>query len=235
MKRRHIFLWIAATVAAALLVLSTVTIGLPVGARIIDASTRRPVEDVVVVGAWQVEAGTLAGSVPAGALYAAETVTGADGRFSFPLWVRLHRPFFPLSFRGLHHSQDPELLIYTRDHVPRIVDNAAGRRSDYDTNPACCALLVTSSWWTGKDITLEKWDPSLSVVPDVETVDVFEGRVIESFRGANGRLTCDMPRVAEMLRRLDADLGDISFLAGNHHIVRACGHEKLFSRAGANR
>ncbi len=229
MQRRHIFLWIAATVAAALLVLSTVTIGLPVGARIIDASTRRPVEDVVVVAAWQVEAGTLAGSVPAGALYAAETVSGSDGRFAFSPWLRLHLPFFPLSFLSLHHSQSPELLIYRRGYAPLIIDNAAGRRESH-TYRACCTFLLTGSWWDGRDIELQRWD-----APDLGTLQAFETGVVNSVVAADGRVTCRLSRIAEMLRRLHADLGDVSFVAGNQHIVRTCGHDEHFTIGAPHR
>jgi len=72
---------------------------------VIDAETKEPVADVVVVARWVLQGGMHTDEV--GSLKIMETVTGPDGRFYFPAWGPEFRP--PRTFLW---NQDPELLIF---------------------------------------------------------------------------------------------------------------------------
>ncbi|MGD8642133.1 MAG: hypothetical protein PVG89_15960, partial [Gammaproteobacteria bacterium] len=79
----------------------------PITATVVDADTKQPLKDVIVVAHWQlVEGGFLDSSVPAGELMVMEAVTDAQGKFHFPEWGPKYK------FMGRMKNEDPELIIF---------------------------------------------------------------------------------------------------------------------------
>ena len=58
----------------------------PIKARVVDEETKQPIEGVVVVAQWILMRGGYSGRIPVGTLHVLETVTDANGNFSFPAW-----------------------------------------------------------------------------------------------------------------------------------------------------
>lgn len=60
--------------------------GEEMGAHVVDAKTKKPLEGVIVVAYWKLSRGTFGGTVDIGTLHVMEAVTDKDGQFHFPAW-----------------------------------------------------------------------------------------------------------------------------------------------------
>ncbi len=87
-------------------------------ARVVDDDTEQPLEGVIAVAHWELEGGGPFHEKTTGELVVLETVTNADGLFSFPAWGPKLRPFFG----ALKLSRSPRLALfksgYTVAHPP---------------------------------------------------------------------------------------------------------------------
>lgn len=145
-----------------------------VSAKVIDADTKKPIEEVIVVAHWQLYYSTVGGRVPVGQLMVLETVTGKDGSFSFPAWGPKKAPkhktqiddnwigniplFTPDTYLD---DLDPALILFKPGYQYRGLQNPT--RSYIDHSP------VRRSMWDGRTIemkpfkgTMEKWAGHLS-------------------------------------------------------------------------
>jgi hypothetical protein len=81
-------------------------------ARVVDASTGQPMAGVIAVAHWELEGGLYHGRTT-GQLVVLETVTNADGQFSFPAWGPKLRPFFGT----LKLSSSPRLALFKSEYT----------------------------------------------------------------------------------------------------------------------
>lgn len=121
----------------------------PITATIVDAETKQPLKDVIVVAHWQlVEGGFLDSSVPAGELMVMETVTDKNGVFHFPEWGPKYE------IMGRMKNEDPEIIIFKPGYVFKVLANEwiSTEIRDY--------RALRSSDWDGKTIELEQFEGS---------------------------------------------------------------------------
>lgn len=107
---------------------------------VIDAKTKKPIQNVIVVAHWQLTGG-FEGHNNVGQLKVMETTTDRNGRFFFPAWGPL-RP----SAGGMR-SASPRLILFTPEHLPKILRN---RQHNLDF-----LTKVRESDWHGKKIELD--------------------------------------------------------------------------------
>ncbi len=115
----------------------------PMEARVVDATTKQPLERVVVVAHWELEHGTVGGNVPSGQLRVMETVTDKDGRFAFP-------GFGPETLvNRFLVNRDPRLIIFKPGYEYRGLSNA------YTSDRELRTRRERRSDWNGKTIELK--------------------------------------------------------------------------------
>ncbi|MHB8535099.1 MAG: peptidase associated/transthyretin-like domain-containing protein [Sulfuricaulis sp.] len=117
----------------------------PIEAWVVDAKTKQPLEGVVVTANWQLEEGTLGGSVPAGQLMVLESVTDKNGRFFFPAWGPKRVP------KGHLVNDDPQLLLFMSGYEYQRLNNP------YSSNRELRLRPVRRSVWSGRTIELKKF------------------------------------------------------------------------------
>jgi hypothetical protein len=90
---------------------------LPFSGKVVDASTKQPLEGVIVVAGWRLE-GRLGSGV--GVLYSTESVTDHDGSFSMPGWgpleVKVHADEEPVPARM--SPNEPILFVFKPGYAP---------------------------------------------------------------------------------------------------------------------
>lgn len=118
----------------------------PITATIVDADSKQPLKDVIVVAHWQLVGGGsfVDSSGPAGELMVMEAVTDADGKFHFPGWGPKY------DFLGRMQNDDPQLIIFKPGYEYKVLSNEVitSEIKDYQA--------VRSSDWNKKTITLKK-------------------------------------------------------------------------------
>lgn len=112
-------------------------------ARVVDAETKKPLENVVVTANWQLEEGTLGGNRSAGQLMVMEAVTDMNGRFAFPAWGP------EWVWKGFLVNEDPQLLLFKSGYEYRRLSN------EYSSAPELRTRKVRRSDWNGKIIELK--------------------------------------------------------------------------------
>lgn len=113
--------------------------------RVIDADTKQPIEGVIAVAYWRLEAGSEGGT--AGELMLLETVTDSSGMFRFPAWGPRRAPI------GRLFNEDPTILLFRHGYQPRAVVNTF-RGVDMPAG-------VRSFYYDGKDIEMHKFQGNL--------------------------------------------------------------------------
>ena len=114
-------------------------------ARVIDAETKQPISDAVVVALWVLKGGME--SSPIASLKVEEATTDEMGRFHIPGWGPLARPS-----NGYLDVLDPELVILKHGYLLL-------RASNYNEAIPVHTLVdkaVRTSNWNGRDIGLER-------------------------------------------------------------------------------
>ena len=85
-----------------------------VEARVLDADTREPVVGANVIAVYETDRGGLGGTFPGKILEVIETVTDAQGRFSFPA-ITLFETAVSGGF-SKHYPADPGFMIFKPDY-----------------------------------------------------------------------------------------------------------------------
>ena len=134
----------------------------PIEAWVVDVETQQPLEGVIVVAAWTLEANglywdwekwELAGSIHqgsrTGALQVFETVTDQSGRFAFPAWGPIK------TSKGRLIDEDPKLIFFKSGYGYGVLANSLGTGGidrERVRNP------VRWSNWSGKTIKLQLYN-----------------------------------------------------------------------------
>lgn len=109
----------------------------------IDADTKQPLEDVIVVVQWELDRGGFHPGL-GGRMRLEETITDKAGRFFFAAWG----PAKP--DEGFLRDSTPYLLLYKQGYVPKGLRN--------DVNPYGGVPDVWRSKWDGTAIELQRFD-----------------------------------------------------------------------------
>jgi hypothetical protein len=117
----------------------------PMEARVVDAESNKPIEGVIVVAHWELERGTVGGSVPAGQLMVMETITDSQGKFSFPGFGPK-----PAVTSHLVHK-DPELILFKSGYRYLVLTN------EYSGDIKLRTRTVRRSDWNGKTVEMKKF------------------------------------------------------------------------------
>ena len=111
---------------------------------VVDAETKEPLADVIVVANWQLYIGRIDGRHPSGQLMVMETVTDQGGHFSFPAWGPMRRPF-----NTFLDDRDPQILLFKPSYEFRGLSNP--------TKSYVNKRSVRRSIWDGKAIELNRF------------------------------------------------------------------------------
>jgi hypothetical protein len=112
--------------------------------RVVDAETKQPIEGVIVVAYWGLEAGE-AGGGPDLMLF--ETTTDSSGTFRFPAWGPKRAPI------GQLLNSDPAVLLFKDGYRFEVVQNPF-RGVDIPEH-------VRSFYYDGKDVEMHKFAGTL--------------------------------------------------------------------------
>jgi hypothetical protein len=179
--------WFIGIVAVVFFILFVrIYVSMPIRARVVDASTGRPLEGVVVVADWQLMGG-LEGTVGEGHIATFESVTAADGAFDIPWWG----PRVRISILG-GLGWAPDLKLFRPGYGPTTLTN---RR--YSKSP------IRRSDWNGKEVRLEPWAEDL-LSYDKHLAGLQE-RFLHDLAGWPGRPSCHWRKIPRLLRAIEAE------------------------------
>lgn len=109
-RRRTVKIVLVVGVLAFLLVQS-ITVTLPIRARVVDAQSGEPVRGARIVALWSLKMATLHSYDPAGEVRISHVTTGTEGEFELPLAFIVHPPVAPFSLLLRSESGMPRLII----------------------------------------------------------------------------------------------------------------------------
>lgn len=132
----------------------------PITATVVDAQTKQPIEDVVVVAHWELNGGLEGGNIE-GNMMVMETVTDTAGRFHFPGWGPKLKPK-GTSFSAQLKSNDPEIYLFKSGYRPGTFHNAL------DMDKERRDPRVRTSDWDDKELPLQKFEGSLKEYAETE-------------------------------------------------------------------
>ena len=165
---------------------STMLSAEPVTARVVDASTGKPLAGVAVVAYWELHNGSFTGhSFGCGAIDIEGAVTDADGQFHIPGWGPINSSCDMWGF-------NPILMLFKPSYVTASKGN----------NPlnSLAMVSVSSSIWDGKTIEMRVADT------DLERVDAQSYAFdFESFNNNLARFVlagCNWKKIPDMLRAI---------------------------------
>jgi hypothetical protein len=119
--------------------------------KVVDATTNKPIQGVVVMAEWMLEpiVDYLSQSVR---LHALETVTDAEGNYTIPGWGPRLRP------PGLALAQlSPQIVFIYPGYYPEIRFNGYGSRESRSR------AMIRTSDWNGKTEALRQFDGNWSL------------------------------------------------------------------------
>ncbi len=129
----------------------------PIRGTMVEAGTGRPLEGVIVVAQWILYSTGAGGQNPYKRLRVLETVTAADGTYSFPGWGPTPNPI-TIDDRALYkccffESYDPVMDFFTPGYRPRVLHNKG---------PLDIERPARASDWDGKTVELERFKGSVA-------------------------------------------------------------------------
>lgn len=127
----------------------------PIRGTVVDATTRQPLEGVIIVAQWILYETSVGGQNPRKRLEVLETVTAPDGTYTFPGWgpkanlwsIDLAKAYMCCFLT----DRDPKLSYFKPGYRPLMLDNRVERNTS-----------VRTSDWDGKTIELEPFRGSLN-------------------------------------------------------------------------
>jgi len=152
----------------------------PISARVVDAETGQPLAGVNVAALWTLKGGLEGGNV-VGYANILETVTDANGAFSFPGWGPR-----PIAF-GQLRAEAPLMMFFKPDYAYHQVQNRV---------VSAPTPMQTRSDWNGKNIALTKFKgTSREYADNLRTFRLELGPLINAD-------TCRLRELPNMLRAL---------------------------------
>jgi hypothetical protein len=115
-----------------------------ISGRVVDAATRAPIPDVIVVAEWQLVAGIM-DPVPIGDLELRETTTDPDGSYHI-------EGFGPVETDGRFNGDDPRLLFFKKGYALKMLSNWIAAPGSPPPDPQGFGRSV----WDGKTIELTR-------------------------------------------------------------------------------
>ena len=163
----------------------------PIEGWVIDANTKQPLKDVIVIANWELVEGGFGGNVTVGQIMIMESVTDTNGRYSFLAWG----PKIPK--KGHLFTRDPQLLFFKNRYRLRNLQNAFHHEYRDPT--------LRKSEWNGKTIELEKFKGSLEEY--AEHIDFIEDTIYGIlFHRHSDKEDCNWKKTPYILMNLN-DLG----------------------------
>ncbi len=162
----------------------------PIEGWVVDANTNEPLEGVVVVAAWILDGWTtpFIKFDQVGTLELMESVTDANGRFSFSGWGPLKRPQGAVLW-----AQDPELLFFKSGYDIEILSNPLTKKLS--------AKSIRTSQWNGKIIRLRTFTGSIQQY--ASRVRTFGRSIDHAFQDCSWR---KIPNTIIVMAREDTEL-----------------------------
>jgi hypothetical protein len=148
-------------------------------ARVMDADTGQPVEGAVVVADWKLYGGGIGHGGHHKSLFVEETVTDANGEFTFGKWGPKQRPAHAVL------NTAPWLLVFKSGYQHRLLSNEA------DSNRAVCR-----SDWNERTVELERF-----IGTSEQRVDTL--RLVLSLSELQPRLLREIDKESGLYRRSD--------------------------------
>lgn len=106
--------------------------GAPIQGRVVDAGTRQPVADVIVVAEWRLEGGLHTDTI--GRLHLQETVTDEQGIYRLPAWgpIKVEKGRLDVASPIIHFYKRGYRFKTERNDIFRKRDLKVALRSDWD-------------------------------------------------------------------------------------------------------
>ena len=164
---------------------------LPISARVVDADSGEPLEDVIVVVKWEYEylRREMSESRGQGTFEFAETVTNRNGEFSFPAWGPKEVPR-DVPGRAFMGPDVPQLAFFKPGYVYEVKGNSLETAYLDDRNYV--GDPVRGSIWDGKVIGLKKRGSNIGA---------YIAR-LQNPGGLPGWVDCNWERIPRMLSAL---------------------------------
>lgn len=122
----------------------------PIHGTVVDATTGKPLEGVIIVAQWVLYWTSVGGQNPHKRLQVLETVTAPDGTYALPAWGPKPNPLAIDLAHGYFccflTDRDPTLSFFKAGYRPLSLDN---------TRPIDIKPPVRTSDWDGRTIELE--------------------------------------------------------------------------------
>lgn len=184
---------------------------------VIDAETKKPIDDAVVVAHWLLEESTIVSITVrrVGDLMVMESVTDKSGRFYFPAWG-------PIRHWGRSRLtyMDPEIIIFKSGYEYRRLANETTKEAIGGK-----AFPVRKSRWNGKTIELK---------PFKGTVEAYEDH-FESLNDALEHTATDNPKecgwkkISNTIRAMNRERNRLIALGINPNTLSTIDNELLMN------
>lgn len=179
-------------------------------ARVVDADTKQPLEGVIVTANWELVGG-FEGNTPVGQMKVLETVTGKDGKFTFPAWGPEPRK------KGYLRNRDPQLLLFKPGYEYQRHTN------EVSSKPNMASLRRSD--WNGKTVELK---------PFKGTIEAYENQ-FESLNRDLERFAVDKPeecgwkKIPDMVRAMNRERKRLVAQGINPHTLSSLDKELLMN------
>jgi len=191
----------------------------PIEAWVVDASTKAPLEGVVVTANWQLTGG-FEGGYPKGQMMVMETVTDKAGRFYFPAWG----PKVHLGEGRLRQTQ-PQLLLFKSGYQHRRLYNEVTSDEIYTGKSEWSAKLIELKALSTADVQ-SRYDNLLSFSKEV---DNFATWYLDPCEWT--KLPVTVKTIKANRKKLEASGGrsrgvrtlDVRLLEGEQELIKTCG------------
>lgn len=191
------------------------------GASVVDANTKKPLDGVIVVAFWKLERGTLGGNVDIGTLHVMEAVTDKDGLFNFPAWGP------KTVWRGFLSGHSPTILFFKPGYrwEKRYPQWEGKTAPDPRTH------------WSGKTIELSKFEGGLQRYAEhISDLSRKIDSILNFSRKSNDCQWQNTPRMLVMLHNMSLDFEKKGINLFGSHVLRLddipvdqqCGSPKQF-------
>jgi hypothetical protein len=184
-------------------VISSVYIGQPLSARIVDAHTGRGVAGAQVVAYWSADRIGMWSVSSGGALHVGSTMTDANGAFRFTRWAAWHRWWMHLHSDAVN---GPIIWVFKQGYLPMWMNN--NRTGELALPPRTQWGPLLWSRWQGATLPLAPAEPGSSEYQ--QALDQFQSGLEYFVRYADVHLPCGRRMLQPLLDRLAEARGPVN-------------------------